>query len=169
MSFKKMTVRMMMVFALGLFCMVGATQAKAATDYEEGEYTNKDLKIMSCIIFCEAGDQCAAGKIAVGIVIMNRVFSDEFPNTVKKVVYERGQFSPVRQGKMRRELKKYAAGAYDKGSRKKCKEAAIKALEGRDYVNYKGKKIDMSKYLYFSMHLRNAKLRISGHDFKVKW
>ena len=169
MSFRKMTIRMMMVFVLSLFCMMGATKAEAKTAYDEGEYTMRDLKIMSCIIYCEAGNQCNAGKIAVGIVIMNRVFSDEFPDTVEKVVYDKGQFSPVREGKMARELKKYANGSYDRGARKRCKEAAIKALEGRDYVYYKGEKIDMSRYLYFSMHLKNAKLRISGHDFKVKW
>ena len=136
---------------------------------EEASYSARDLKVMSCIIYCEANNQSNAGKIAVGIVVMNRVNSDDFPNTVEGVIRQKSQFSPVRQGKFARELKKYAKGSYDKGVRKTCKEAAIKALEGRDYVKYKGKKIDMSKYLFFSQHLRNAKLRIGGHDFNVKY
>lgn len=167
MNFKGLVVRMMTVFALILLCGARAASSQAAET--EKDYTNRDVKVLSSIIFCEAGNQSYTGKLAVGIVIMNRVSSSNFPNTVEKVIRQKGQFSPVRQGKFSSELKKYADGAYDRGARAKCKKAAIAALEGRDYVNYKGKKINMSKYLFFSQHLKNAKLRIGGHDFKVKY
>lgn len=143
--------------------MLGATPSKAA---EKKDYTNKELKMLSTIIFCEAGNQSKAGKIAVGIVVMNRKKASAFPNSIEGVLKQRGQFSPVRTGKWQSEMKKYSAGRYKSGARAKCVKAAKAALEGQTYVNYKGKKINMKKYHFFSQRLSGAKLRISGHDFK---
>lgn len=61
-----------------------------------------DLYWMSRIIHAESEAESYQGKIAVGNVIMNRVKSKEFPNTVKGVIFEyyKGipQFSPVEEG-----------------------------------------------------------------------
>ncbi|MCI5936510.1 MAG: cell wall hydrolase [Eubacterium sp.] len=167
MNFKSFVVRTMAVFALVIALLLHATPSMAAET--EKSYTNKELKMLSSIIFCEAGNQSYAGKLAVGIVVMNRKDSSKFPNSIQGVLKQRCQFTPVRTGKWAKEMKKYSAGAYKKGVRKQCEKAAIEVLEGRDTVTYKGKDIDMSKYLFFSQHLRNAKLRIGGHDFKTKY
>lgn len=53
---------------------------------------------LSHIINAESGNQPLAGKIAVGNVVLNRVASSRFPNTVYEVVYQRGQFTPVSNG-----------------------------------------------------------------------
>ena len=167
MSFKTLVVRMIAVFVLaGVMLMSGPTLSKAA-EWDD-EYTSREVKMMASIIFCEAGNQSYAGKLAVGIVIMNRN-SRKFPNSVEKVIRQRGQFTPVRTGKYSRELKKYSKGAYKKGARAQCVKAAKQALAGRDTVRYKGKNIRMNQYLFFSQHLRNAKLRIGGHDFKINY
>lgn len=129
-------------------------------------YTKKELKMMSAIIYCEAGNQSMAGKIAVGIVVMNRKSSSKFPNTIEKVLKQSYQFTPVRTGKWAREMKKYSQGKYKTGARAKCVKAAKAALEGQKTVTYKGKKINMKKYHFFSQYLKKAKLRIGGHDFK---
>ncbi|MBO5487923.1 MAG: cell wall hydrolase [Eubacterium sp.] len=129
-------------------------------------YTKKELKLMSAIIYCEAGNQSMAGKIAVGIVVMNRKSSSKFPNTIEKVLKQSYQFTPVRTGKWAREMKKYSQGKYKTGARAKCVKAAKAALEGQKTVTYKGKKINMKKYHFFSQYLKKAKLRIGGHDFK---
>lgn len=168
MKFKTLVVRMIAVFVLaGVMSLSGTTLSKAA-EWDD-EYTSKEVKMMASIIFCEAGNQSFAGKLAVGIVIMNRKNSGKFPNTVEKVIKQRGQFTPVRTGKYARELKKYSKGSYKKGVRAQCVRAAKQVLAGRDSVNYRGKTIRMNKYLFFSQHLRNAKLRIGGHDFKIKF
>lgn len=162
MRFKTLVVRMMAVFVLvGIFA--GATPSKAA---EKKSYSNKELKMMSAIIFCEAGNQSKAGKTAVGIVVMNRKKSKAFPNSIQGVLKQRGQFTPVRTGKWQKEMKKYSQGKYKTGARAKCVKAAIAALEGETTVTYKGKEINMSKYHFFSQRLSRAKLRIGGHDFK---
>lgn len=168
MKFKALVVRMIAVFVLaGVMSVSGTTLSKAA-EWED-EYTGREVKMMASIIFCEAGNQSYAGKLAVGIVIMNRKRSGKFPGTVEKVIRQKGQFTPVRTGKYARELKKYNQGSYKKGARAQCVKAAKQALAGRDSVKYRGKNIRMNKYLFFSQHLRNAKLRIGGHDFKIRF
>ena len=122
--------------------------------------------MMSAIIFCEAGNQSYAGKQAVGIVVMNRKSSSKFPNTIQKVLKQNYQFTPVRTGKWSKEMKKYSKGKYKKGARAKCVKAAKAVLEGQKTVTYKGKKINLKKYHFFSQHLKKAKLRIGGHDFR---
>ncbi|QEK11877.1 cell wall hydrolase [Crassaminicella thermophila] len=63
---------------------------------------SKDLYWMSRIIHAEAGAEPYKGKVAVGNVILNRVKSSEFPNTVYNVIFDyyKGipQFSPVAEG-----------------------------------------------------------------------
>lgn len=55
-------------------------------------YTDEELDILSRVIQHEAGYEPMAGRIAVGNVIMNRVHSPAFPDTVSGVVYARNQF-----------------------------------------------------------------------------
>ncbi len=161
MNLKTLVVRMMAAFILaGLIC--GITPSQAA----ERDYTDKELKMMSAIIFCEAGNQSMAGMEAVGIVVMNRKRSNDFPNSIEGVLKQKGQFTPVRTGKWKKEMKKYADGKYRSGDKAKCVKAAKAALEGKTTVTYKGKKINMKKYHFFSQRLSRAKLRIGGHDFR---
>lgn len=162
MCLKTLVVRMMAILVLTA-TIFGATPSQAA---EKKSYTNRELKMMSAIIYCEAGNQSRAGKEAVGIVVMNRKKSSSFPNSIEKVLKQKNQFTPVRTGKWKREMKKYSAGEYETGARAKCLKAAKAALEGETTVTYKGKEINMRKYHFFSQHLSRAKLRISGHDFK---
>jgi N-acetylmuramoyl-L-alanine amidase len=65
-------------------------------------YSSTDLYWMSRIIHAEAETEPYAGKVAVGNVILNRIKSSSFPNTVKGVIFEYykniPQFSPVADG-----------------------------------------------------------------------
>lgn len=86
-----------------------------------------DLELLSTIIYCEAGNQSYEGQLAVGSVIMNRVASSSFPNSISGVIYQSGQFSPVASGRFAHAL---AAGL---GSR--CISAAREVLNGRRNVD----------------------------------
>ncbi len=131
------------------------------------KYTKKDLRVMTSIIYAEAGNQSYAGKLAVGIVIMNRKRSSEFPNSVKGVVYQSGQFSPVRNGALKAAYKLYDKGYFDKKKAyKDCKKAAIAALEGAKSIKVKGKQKKFSRYYFFSQYLSNAKYKLGDHMFK---
>lgn len=77
---------------------------------KEAEEERKDVRQVSCsssdyqvllkIVQAEAGICDAKGRILVANVIMNRVGSKEFPNSITEVVYEKGQFSPVMDGRI---------------------------------------------------------------------
>ena len=82
-----------------------------------------DQTLLAAIIFCEAGNQPHDGKVGVGAVILNRVRSSRYPNTISEVIYQRGQFGPAITGKLDRVL----ASGNIPGA---CYQAAADALAG---------------------------------------
>ena len=124
-------------------------------------YNEEDLRYMASIIWCEAGNQCMAGKQAVGIVVMNRVNHEiYFADTVKGVIYETGQFTPAHNGNLDAALRKYDNGELSE----ECIEAAKYALAGNTNIIYNEVEYEFN-YLYFNGKLGNAKIRIGDHDF----
>ena len=64
-------------------------------------YTEKELYWMSRIISAESRGEPLLGKLAVGTVVLNRVASEEFPDTIYDVIFDRKwgvQFAPVANG-----------------------------------------------------------------------
>lgn len=61
-------------------------------------YNSDDLYWLSRIITAESGNQPLAGQIGVGNVVMNRVADGRFPSTIKGVIFQSGQFTPVASG-----------------------------------------------------------------------
>ena len=61
-------------------------------------YDEDNLYWMSRVITYESGNQPTAGQIGVGNVVLNRVESSRFPDTIKKVIFQQGQFAPVAAG-----------------------------------------------------------------------
>ena len=90
--------------------------------------TASDVEILGAIIQCEAGNQPYEGQVAVGAVVMNRVRSGAYPNSIYGVVYAAGQFTPAGSGAVDRRL---AAGVSDS-----CMQAAQEAING--YSNIGG-------------------------------
>lgn len=183
MNFKKIVTVIVATVALSLMlslpCEAAATTKATTKDSravgtttkkkEKREYTDSELRYMTSIIYCEARGESYAGQKAVGIVVMNRVRSDEFPDSIKKVIYQRGQFSPVRNGSFSRALASYdQQNKKDKfkGEMKSCRKAAVEVLEGSTTIKVKGKTKQMKSYLFFSQYVRNAKFTLGGHQFK---
>jgi spore germination cell wall hydrolase CwlJ-like protein len=129
-------------------------------------YTSAQLRLMSAIIYCEAGSEPFAGKLAVGIVIMNRVRSGKFPNNIKSVIYQKSQFTPARSGALSRALANYDKGKFTTKYHKDCIRAAKKALSGTKTVTYNKKTINMKSYLFFSVYLKGSRIKIGHHNFK---
>ena len=77
-----------------------------------------DTALLAALIQCESGGESYDGKLAVGSVVINRVRSSYFPNTIAGVIYQSGQFSPVASGRFATVL---AAGA-DSSSLQAAKE-----------------------------------------------
>lgn len=57
-----------------------------------------EQELLAALIFCEAGNQPYEGQVAVGAVVMNRVRSSIYPNSISEVIYQSGQFSPAMTG-----------------------------------------------------------------------
>lgn len=136
------------------------------TDKKKAKYTKAELRLLSALIYCEAGNEPYAGKLAVGIVVMNRKESKDFADSVKGVIYQKCQFSPVRNGSLKRALSRYDSGKFNSAAEKQCIKAAKEALSGEKFVVHNGKDRNFKKYKFFNGHVRGAKYRIKGHMFK---
>lgn len=61
---------------------------------------NSNLNLLSRLIYGEARGEPYTGQVAVGAVVMNRVRSSSFPNTISGVIYQSGAFDVVRDGQI---------------------------------------------------------------------
>lgn len=73
-------------------------EAKKKAEEEAKAKQEEDLRYLASIIYTEAGNQPYTGQVAVGAVVMNRVKSASFPNTIKDVLLQPGQFGPAGTG-----------------------------------------------------------------------
>ncbi|MFR2471704.1 MAG: cell wall hydrolase, partial [Lachnospira sp.] len=113
-------------------------------------YDTSDLAMMAAIIECEAGNQSYEGKLAVGSVIVNRINSPKFGNTLQAVLYAPSQFSPVASGRF--------AIVLARGADAECTKAAKEVLNGHITINA----------LYFHMYnseVDNGGTVIGDHVF----
>lgn len=114
----------------------------------------KDLYLLAKIINAEAGSQPYEGKVAVGNVVMNRVESPNFPDTIRGVIYQKGQFSPV------------SNGSINKKPNSNSIKAAKEVMNGYRVVDRKvlyfyNPDIAKSKWIF----TREVATRIGGHAF----
>lgn len=112
-------------------------------------YSDKDYEVLKRIVEAEAGICDVKGRILVANVIMNRVRSDEFPDNITDVVYQKSQFSPVYDGRLNT-----------------CKvtdqtvEAVNRALAGEDYSQ---------GALYFMNRSRSKSSNVRWFDGKLTY
>ena len=78
--------------------MIGDKAEEVARQAALAQQQAYDLELLASIIFCEAGNQSYEGQVAVGAVVMNRVNSTSYPNTIEEVIYQSGQFTPAMTG-----------------------------------------------------------------------
>lgn len=91
-------------------------------------YSESDYELLSEITYAEAGNQTEEQQVATAATILNRVESNIFPNTIKEVIIQKGQFASTRNGHI------YACGKTVDFSKVPdvTKEAARRALNGED-------------------------------------
>ena len=68
--------------------------------YAASSSSTSDLQLMARAINGEARGEPYEGQVAVGAVILNRVKSSSFPNTIAGVIYEPGAFTAVSDGQI---------------------------------------------------------------------
>lgn len=97
-----------------------AAEREAKRHVNYGQYTTDadTTLLLAALIYCEAGGESYEGQLAVGAVVMNRVRSSAYPDSIHGVIYASGQFTPAMSGKVNR--------IYESG---KIKESCIRAAE----------------------------------------
>ena len=86
-----------------------------------------DLTLLAALIQAEAGNQPYEGQVGVGAVVMNRVRSGAYPNSIQAVISAPGQFGPVASGRV--------SAILAAGPKASCMQAAQEAINGVDNVN----------------------------------
>ncbi|MGM0445825.1 MAG: cell wall hydrolase [Bacillota bacterium] len=66
--------------------------------YETMDISREQIILLARLIHGEARGETFTGKVGVGAVILNRVKSSEFPDTIREVILQRGQFSSLLDG-----------------------------------------------------------------------
>ncbi len=72
----------------------------ATNSSSNSKYSNSDMQLLARCIYAEARGESYTGQVAVGAVILNRVKSSQFPNTISGVIYQKGAFTAVSDGQI---------------------------------------------------------------------
>lgn len=117
-------------------------------DYDISAFSEDEIHILERIVEAEAGDQPLKGRVMVAHVVLNRVASEEFPDTIESVVFQNNsstyQFSPVKDGRY-----------YEVTVSKKTKKAVAKAFQSKDLTD---------GALYFMSRSGSSKKNIKWFD-----
>ena len=132
-----------------------STSTKKQTDQSSTNNSGDMVDLLARLINGEARGEPYKGQVAVGAVVMNRVKSSEFPDTISGVIYQKGQFSCVTDGQFDKSI--------DENST--VYKAAREALNGADPTNgclfFYNPKTTKSKWLY----TRTTVITIGSHRF----
>ncbi|MBO4457004.1 MAG: cell wall hydrolase [Butyrivibrio sp.] len=101
--------------------------SSAWRDISEVSFAEGDRYLLANLIYCEAGAEPYEGKVAVGAVVINRVLSSVYPDTVVGVIYQNRQFSPVASGRL-------ALALAEGKATESCFQAADEAMKGYSNV-----------------------------------
>ncbi len=85
-----------------------------------------DIELFAALIECEAGSSDYEGMLAVASVVVNRMNHPRYPDTLRGVIYQAGQFPPAHNGSVDRIL--------NRGIKNSCLQAAQDALAGKNNV-----------------------------------
>ena len=140
--------------------MYGAEKKKAesSTSTTKAAEGTDMTELLARLINGEARGESYQGQVGVGAVILNRVNSPQFPNTISAVIYQKGQFSCVTDGQFDKKIEENST----------VYKAAKEAISGADPTNgalyFYNPKTAKSKWL-FSL---KTVATIGNHRFAVE-
>jgi N-acetylmuramoyl-L-alanine amidase len=77
-----------------------ATTPASVNAVKAPSFSQSEIDLLARLVRAEAETEPYDGKVAVACVVLNRVESAKFPDTIKEVIYQKGQFQPVRNGQI---------------------------------------------------------------------
>ncbi len=90
--------------------------------FAESNTRNNESELLARIVHAESKGEPYLGQVSVAAVILNRIDSPDFPNTLAGVIYQPGAFEPVSNGTINQDVPKDAS----------ARRAAQEALNGYD-------------------------------------
>lgn len=97
--FKILFLFLFLVLSLTLIVIINSNQKNSNISLAAST-SNSDVQLMARAINGEARGEPYEGQVAVGAVILNRVKSSQFPNTIAGVIYQSGAFTAVADGQI---------------------------------------------------------------------
>lgn len=74
--------------------------SSSSSNFGGSSSNSSNVNLLAKLIYGEARGEPYSGQVAVGAVVMNRVRSSSFPNTISGVIYQSGAFDAVRDGQI---------------------------------------------------------------------
>ena len=142
--------------AMGL-TLSGSTSSSSASAAASSStnYVSSDHRLLAKLVHAEARGESYKGQVAVAAVVLNRVASSSFPNTVSGVIYQSGAFSCV------------SNGSINNTPDSSCIRAALDALNGWDPTGgclyYYNAKTAQDKWIFS----RTVQTVIGNHSFAI--
>lgn len=135
-----------------------AEKKKKSLSKSSGKYSKKEIEILERIVEAEATGGDVKSKTLVANVVLNRVKHKNFPNSIEGVVFQKKQFSPIRDGRY-----------YSVSVTKSTKEAVERAIDGEDYSEgalyfAARKRANKKSMRWFDKNLDNL-FAYGGHEF----
>ncbi len=103
-----------------------SNDSESSVPKEDYTATASDLELFAALIECEAGSTNYEGMLAVASVVVNRMKHSNYPDTLRGVIFQSGQFPPAHNGKVDKIL--------ERGVKDSCLKAAQDALNGKNNV-----------------------------------
>ena len=79
---------------------MGINSSSGSSSGSSSNNSSSDLNLLSRLVYGEARGEPYQGQVAVAAVVLNRVKSSNFPNTVAGVIYQSGAFDAVSDGQV---------------------------------------------------------------------
>lgn len=99
---------------------LGVSETSTSSGTSGGQYSSSDIALIARVISGEARGEPYEGQVAVGAVILNRIQSSSFPDTIAGIVYQKGAFSCINDSN------------WSVPTAESAKKAAIDAINGWD-------------------------------------
>ena len=130
--------------------------ASASTAVTTSSSTSANQYLLARLVYAEARGESYKGKVAVAAVVLNRVRSSSFPNTISGVIYQSGAFESVSNGSI-----------YNTPT-DECLRAAREAMNGWDPTGgcryfYNARNVSSSSWIL----TRTVKTVLGNHSFAV--
>ena len=132
-----------------------STSTKKNTDQSSTSNTEDMVQLLARLVNGEARGEPYKGQVAVAAVVLNRVKSSDFPDTISGVIYQKGQFSCVTDGQINKTIDEKST----------VYKAAREAINGSDPTNgclyFYNPKTSKSKWIFS----RPVVITIGKHRF----